>query len=171
VFVIAACQTISPPSASLAPCDAASRLVDNPGWGPVAKAGPLGMRAFDEGSKTALIQWSPGTMTKVLIGQIEPSAAFSVRGAHCVDGVALRFWYRGGVPFVAGPTSTPVPSAVFAVTGDTGVDFDADPNVSPPERMNFKTGYMLFSEPGLWRIEVLSGDHLLGSAVLEVRNF
>jgi len=57
---------------------------------------------------------------------------------------------------------------VFAAMGDDVVVFDGGP-ASPPDRMTSLPGYMLFTSEGDWRIDVRSGETLLGSAILRVQ--
>jgi len=124
---------------------------------------------FDDGATTTVVRWTPGTVTKVVIAQIEPSPAFTVQGFRCSDGKVLRFWYQSGLPPVGfGPGATPVPSSVLESIGSAAVDFEADPNVAPPQRINFKLGYTLFTSSGLWRVEARAGDKLLGTAIVQV---
>jgi hypothetical protein len=100
---------------------------DDPGFGLVAKAGPLAMRDFAEGATDATIRnWTPGTLEKVVLVQVESE----VRST-----------------FAAAAAAT----------------------VTPPDRMTFLTGYMLFISEGDWRIEARSGESLLGSAILRVQ--
>lgn len=139
-----------------------------PGFGLAAKAGPLAMRGWPDGPDATITNWTPGTLEKVLLIQVETAPAFSVRGSRCGGGQTLRFWYRTSGAAPVGSNPTPIPDAVFVTMGDDVVLFDAG-TASPPDRIRDLPGYMLFTSEGDWRIEVRSGEVLLGSAVLRVQ--
>ena len=151
-----------------APCGAPTGLTMIPGFGLVAKAGPLAMRDWPDGPDATIRNWTPGTLEKVLLIQVESAPSFSLRGSRCGDGHTLRFWYRTTGPAPVGSNATPIPDAVLATMGDDVVVFDGG-TASPPDRVTFLPGYMLFTSEGDWRIEVRSGASLLGSAILRVQ--
>ena len=126
------------------------------------------MRDWADGPDATIRNWTPVTLEKVLLIQVESAPSFSVRGSRCGDGRTLRFWYRTTGPAPVGSNPTPIPDAVFAAMGDDVVVFDGGP-ASPPDRMTSLPGYMLFTSEGDWRIDVRSGETLLGSAVLRVQ--
>lgn len=136
-----------------------------------AKAGPLVMRDFPEGSTDATIRgWRPGTIEKVLIRQVESSPDLIVRGSRCGDGHPLRFWYDrpGAAPLTSDPFRTPIPNEVLDTMGDSVLVLPSFEQ-GTPARERDHPGYMLFTSDGDWRIDVwnVGGTHL-GSAVLRV---
>ena len=169
-LALVGCGVFSSPTAppSPAPCGMPTALTLIPGFGLAAKAGPLAMRDWPDGPDATIRNWTPGTLEKVLLIQIESAPSFSVRGSRCGDGRTLRFWYRTTGPAPVGSNPTPIPDAVFSAMGDDVVVFDGGP-ASPPDRMTSLPGYMLFTSEGDWRIDVHSGETLLGSAVLRVQ--
>jgi hypothetical protein len=170
-LTLIACDLAAPSQVAptLVPCGAPTALSVISGFGPAAKAGPLAMRDFPDGATDATIKnWTPGTLEKVLLIQVESASSFTVRGTRCADGHPLRFWYRTAGAAPVGSNATPIPNAVFETMGDDAVIFDGGP-ASPPDRMFFKMGYMLFASDGDWRIEVRSGETLLGAAILLVQ--
>jgi hypothetical protein len=169
-LVLVGCDRFSSPAVapSLAPCGAPTPLTMIPGFGLAAKAGPLAMRGWPDGPDATIRNWTPGTLEKVLLIQVESAPSFSVRGSRCEDGRTLRFWYRATGPAPVGSNPTPIPDAVLATMGDELVVFGGGP-ASPPDRITDLPGYMLFTSEGDWRIDVRSGEKLLGSAVLRVQ--
>ena len=169
-LALVGCGVFSSPTTppSPAPCGTPTALTMIPGFGLAAKAGPLAMRDWPDGPDATIRNWRPGTLEKVLLIQIESAPSFSVRGSRCGDGRTLRFWYRTTGPAPVGSNPTPIPDAVFAAMGDDVVVFDGGP-ASPPDRMTSLPGYMLFTSEGDWRIDVRSGETLLGSAILRVQ--
>lgn len=130
----------------------------------------MGMRSFAPEVTEAIIDWTPGTLQKVLLVQVASAPAFTIQGHRCPDGHPLRFSYRGLPPVTtsAGGTRTPIPSIVFETEGEAVVPFDAYDNTTPGS--HFFPGYMLFTSAGDWLIETRGGDDkVLGTAVLEVR--
>lgn len=119
----------------------------------VAVAWPMGMRSFAPEVTEALIDWTPGTLQKVLLVQVASAPAFTIQGHRCSDGHPLRFSYRGLPPVTtsADGIRTPIPSIVMETEGETVVPFDAYENTTPGS--HFFTGYMLFTSAGDWLIE------------------
>ena len=171
VVLICACAPSSAIGGSAPVCGGPSSLVTPIGLaGSGAKAGPLVMRDFPEGSTDATIRgWKLGNLEKVLIRQVETSSELVVRGERCSDGHVLRFWYRDSSPLgYRDLTSTPVPNEVLDTMGDSVLHFDAFEQRSPAIEADHP-GYMLFTSAGDWQINVwdLSGRYL-GAAVLRV---
>jgi hypothetical protein len=134
-----------------------------------AKAGPLLIRDFPEGSTDATIHhWAPPGIEKVLIRQVQTSADLIVRGARCADGHALRFCYDPcGFPSRFAE-STPIPKDVLDTMGDSVLHLAAFEQRTPSEEKDHP-GYILFTSDGDWRIDLwdLNGANL-GSTVLRV---
>lgn len=170
-LVMAACTTgpVARPSPTAPGCSAGPSRLESPAGAPrVAVAWPLGIRAFAPDATDAVIDWAPGSLTKVLLVQVASAPAFTMQGHRCADGHPLRFAYRG-LPLVATSadgTRTPIPSAVVDTEGEAIVSFDAYENTTPGS--HFFPGYMLFSAAGDWVIETRSADTPLGRAVLRV---
>ena len=158
------------PSPSLAGCAGGPSKLRSPTGVPrVAIAWPMGMRSFPPDVNEAIVDWTPGTLAKVLLIQVATAPAFTMQGHRCSDGHALRFSYRG-LPPVGTPVDgirTPIPSIVLETEGEEVVPFDAYENTTPGS--HFFPGYMLFTSTGDWAIETRDGDKLLGIAVLRVR--
>jgi hypothetical protein len=130
----------------------------------------MGMRAFAPEVGEALVDWTPGTLQKVLLVQVASAPAFTIQGHRCSDGHPLRFSYRGLPPVTtsADGIRTPIPSIVMETEGEAIVPFDAYENTTPGS--HFFTGYMLFTSAGDWLIETRDmSDKVLGTAVLRLR--
>jgi hypothetical protein len=130
----------------------------------------MGMRAVAPEVGVAIIDWSPGTLLKVLLVQVASAPAFTIQGHRCSDGHPLRFSYRGLPPVTASADGlrTPIPSIVMETEGEAVVPFDAYENTTPGS--HFFTGYMLFTSAGDWLIEARDMDNkVLGTAVLRLR--
>lgn len=151
-------------------CGAVTRLISDRAFGdgavPGVLAGPLFFGAFVTRTDGVAIvnEFALGYPTKVAI---QPMQQFTVpielKGRNCSNGAQLRFWYREGVPFA----HVPVTPKEMGSTGDLVATFQP-PGPGSPGRLATYTGYMLFTQPGRWRISVNQNGKELASAVFQV---
>ena len=87
--------------------------------------------------------------SKVLIQPLRADGeVITLQGQECGYGAVLRFAYNGQVPSLASETT------------ELRLDI-ADPNTG-------FAGYMLFTEPGDWDVDVFSGRRFIGNIVIGV---
>jgi len=140
----------------------------SPAVGAAARAGPIW---FIPGvtSTRAIIQLLPRYPeelypTKVLIFVRRLlRAPVTLRGRRCLDGKALRFWYRAeaGEPPGAGS------SGQLEQEGDLVAQLHAgEPPITQPA-LGYP-GYMLFSAPGKWKVSAWQNGRLVGTVVFRV---
>jgi hypothetical protein len=131
IFLIAACLSAdlgTRPSPTMTGCSGGPSKLQSPtGVERVAVAWPMGMRGFAPEVTEGIVDWTPGTLAKVLLVQVASAPAFTMQGHRCSDGHPLRFSYRGLPPVStsADGTRTPIPSVVFETEGEAVVPFDA----------------------------------------------
>jgi hypothetical protein len=140
-------------------CGAPSRLGSN-GF---PRVGPLLFGFYNYPANTtgrAHSTFTPGYPTKVVL-QLKPHRPLQTRlilqGWNCSTGKRLRFWYdRGALPF-----SLPAATEQFERTG-------ALVQVLRTDRKAGFHGYMLFTQPGRWKVTVRKPGVTLGSVVVAV---
>ncbi len=124
----------------------------------VAVAGPLVFYGGLDTTHAIVGDFAPGIPAKVGISALHPiTTPLTLEGWDCASGKRLRFWYHPGSPF----DSVPVTAAQLAAAGDLTA-------VLPPDDRGFYPGYILFTHPGNWKVEVRQGDQMLGSVVFDV---
>ena len=130
---------------------------------PAARIGQLWFSDLGAGPYASILL-VPGVPTKVPISVVKPlHGSLTLRGSSCGDGTPLRFWYREpGWYERPGPFRLPMSPASMSDQGDlTAVLHDR------PRTWTY-AGYMLFTSPGRWRIEIHEGSVLTGSLVIDV---
>ena len=146
-------------------CPAPTRLVrggPNDPY-PAARIGRLWFTGLGAGPQ-ARILLVPGLPTKVPISVVRPlDRSLTLRGSLCGDNKPLRFWYRDrGWYGEREPFQVPMSRAAMSDEGDLIAELRARPTTWS------YAGYMLFTSPGRWRIEVRKGSNLIGTLILEV---
>lgn len=131
-----------------------------------AVAGPLFFSAFSPGQTTAVLKdFASGYPYKVLVQPMQPlSKTVKLMGWNCSTNKPLRFWYRDGLPFA----HVPAGPAEFAVAGDLVATFSPSSGDSSGQPSGY-TGYMLFTQPGQWKVSVEESGTMIGSAVFLVK--
>ncbi len=147
---------------SLPPCDAVqNRIVTPVGDNTTAQGvlGPLYVRPY---------QFALGRPTKVglvLANMASPVGPFTMSGERCSDHHPLYFAYRDGdLPPATTAQPQPVSVAQLESWGRTVETLPA--SVSG---QGGYTGYMLFTSPGAWLVQLASGTQVLGQLVIDVR--
>jgi hypothetical protein len=89
---------------------------------------------------------------------------FTLSGERCSDHHPLYFAYRDGdVPASTGPAQ-PVSAAHLESWGRTVETLPASLS-----GQGAYTGYMLFTSPGAWLVQLASGTQVVGQLVIDVR--
>lgn len=136
-----------------------------------ARAGPIWLIAGRRGERTALVELLPDYPrriypTKVLIFVKEPlSTPVEMTGFRCSDRRALRFWYGD-----EGKLLTPRGGAseeLMSELGDTVATLRAGQPPTTFPALGYP-GFILFSAPGKWSINVRQGESLVGAATILV---
>lgn len=143
-----------------------SRSLDLTGaeLGPLLVRGPYGKS--DDARVFGFVQGAPTKMLLLVAHDMESDVV--VTGVRCGDGQPLRFWInKSGAPWVLGPTSTPVPDSVMALTGDLRA-FVPKTDFRSSSGVTAIGGYMLFPSPGAYRIDAFDGERQIGSVVVFV---
>ena len=138
-------------------------------YGPGVRVGPVYLVGFGARAVHRLVQRFPSRLfpVKVLVYAPRPlTAPVTMRGSRCADGRALTFWYRRQpLPF-----AVPASEETLRAGGDREATFrpgEAAPRTRRGRRTDYR-GYVLFSGPGTWKIELRRGDALLGTAYVRV---
>jgi hypothetical protein len=147
---------------SLPPCEVVpNRIVTPVGNNPAAQ-GVLGPLYVNAG------QFAPGRPTKVVLQlghTASPVGPFTMSGDRCSDHHPLYFAYRNGdLPPATTAQAQPVSAAQLESWGRTVETLPA--SVSG---QGGYTGYMLFTSPGVWLVQLSSGTQVVGQLVLDVR--
>ena len=124
-----------------------------------AQAGPLEFRGANSGKPDAIVdEFARGAPTKILVLPLRPLAnEVWVRGFRCGDHRPLYFSYGQAGP---GPSNTTEEleraGALQPRFGPTTRGAVGDGALGYP-------GYMLFTSPGLWQVQVMDAGGVLGS--------
>ena len=126
----------------------------------VPAAGPLLFYAHAGPETHAIVgDFQAGLPTKVAISARQPlTTPVTLEGWDCTSGQRLRFWY--GHPDNPFP-SLPVSAAQLVPTGDLVA------TLQPSGRTGYP-GYMLFTHPGRWKVDVFQGQQRSGELVFRV---
>jgi hypothetical protein len=143
--------------------------------GPGIQAGPVW---FVPGGPVRLAPSYPDAIypRKVLIQAPKPplSADLTLRGFKCGSGVPLRFWYprAGEAPYPSGDNvMRPSSSRELRESGSSVAALYRAGHAQPTTRDGARTdyrGFILFSEPGTWKVVVRDGARVVGTAIFRV---
>ena len=154
--------TVATPKATAAAvCPDVSNLEPNADWGGygLAHAGPLWFSAFGQvrSGKAVITDFSPGYPTKVVI---HPDASLQgsmqLQGFNCETGQVLHFCYGEGT---CGFTGQQVTEAELSQRGVAVATIQGHLDA---------TGYILFPQPGFYRLWVEQDGQEVGSVVMQV---
>lgn len=131
--------------------------------GKAAVIGPLYFEAFGSDQQVAILsEYQEGVPTKVPIKpRVNLAKPVILAGERCSDGRALRFWYRGDLPW-----KPPVSPSTLSSTGDVKAVLAPVP-LSDPSNPTAYTGYFFFTSAGRWLITVSQSDGGSDSAVFQ----
>ena len=162
-------------SSGPAPCGPPSplRTVPTGTVGPGVRAGPIW---FVAGRTIRLVPRYPEAVypTKVLIQAPKPplQADLTLRGFECASGIPLRFWYpTRGEPRYPLAELGPASSEELRQAGSVVAVLHRARHAQPTKRNGPLTdyrGYILFSQPGMWKVVVRRGTRVLGTAIFRV---
>lgn len=127
--------------------------------------GPLRIPVFSSGTY-AQIRFRPGYPTKVLLRPTRRwSGTLVLRGVQCTDGRQLRFAYHHELL-----PEPPLTDEQLGALGSPAAHLSPPSHVVRLSRFGY-TGYMLFSEPGEWRIRAFRHGRLVATVFVSVMPF
>jgi hypothetical protein len=146
-------------AAQTSPCGPPTRVARSP----QPTLGPLSIPTFSATGR-ARTEYAAGRATKVPLLRVRAfSAPLVLRGLRCSDGTPLRFAYNGErLP------PPPLTKEQLESAGSAAARLRAFPHRPAPGRFLTHTGYMLFSEIGMYRITAIRNRRPIGSLVVEV---
>ena len=131
--------------------------------GPLLVRGPYGKS--DDARVFGFTQGAPTKMLLLVARDMESDIVLT--GVRCNDGQPPRFFINKGAFWVFNPSSTPVPDAVMASTGDLRA-LVPKTDLRSSSGTTAIGGYMLFPSTGAYRIDGFDGERQIGSVVVFV---
>ena len=138
-------------------------------YGPGVRLGPVYLVGFGRRAVHRLVARYPSRIfpVKLLVYAPRPlSAPVTMQGRRCTDGRVLRFWYRRE-PL---PLDVPASEQMLLVAGDHEATFrpgEAAPRTRRGPRTDYR-GYVLFSAPGRWKLELRRRKTVVAVAYVRV---